>query len=102
MSMSFKWSALISRDFSFLGGCHNPNSQTCFRSATSIFITVPFVLSESPLNALACKCTVLASNGGLGGRTLIERKYSLEKTVPQFLSLIEKALTANRTRASAV
>ena len=89
-----------------------------------IYLTVPFVLSWSLLNALACECTVLASdtapvrevirheeNGlladffdvdglaslalrvlkepqkyrhlGKAGRTLMEEKYSIEKTLPK-------------------
>jgi len=97
------------------------------------------VLSWSPLNALACECTVLASdvapvreviehgrNGLLGdffdveglaaqainvlrdpkqyrnlgreGRALIERKYSLETTVPLIQSLFRRV--ADPTAAS--
>lgn len=97
-----------------------------------VYLTVPFVLSWSLMDALACGCTVLASdtppvremirhgeNGlladffdvdgfveaanqvlddpaafrplGYAGRRLIEEKYTLDRCLPQMMTLFEQA-----------
>jgi glycosyltransferase involved in cell wall biosynthesis len=127
--------------FRFLGIV--PKTQLADRLSLSdlhFYLTVPFVLSWSLLNALACECTVLASdvapvreiiehghNGLLGdffdveglaaqamrvlrdpqqhrelgqaGLAMIQGEYSLDKTVPQFMSLVEKVRFGTATLA---
>lgn len=118
--------------FRFLGTVPQAQLRDIFSlSDLHIYLTVPFVLSWSLLNALACECTVLASDVapvrevvehgrtglvgeffdvdklaecalrvlhdpakhreiGRAGRGLIEQEYSLDKTVSQFLVMVEK------------
>ena len=51
------------RNFSSRAWCPFPRLSTSLASSDlHVYLTVPFVLSWSLLNALACGCTVLASN----------------------------------------
>ena len=127
--------------FRFLGMVPPPVlAEILALSDLHIYLTVPFVLSWSLLNALACECTVLASNvepvrefirhgetGLLGdffdvdglaqqavdvlrdlqpyralgqaGRALIEAEYSIDRTYPRFLSLVQRTLQLAGTRS---
>lgn len=125
--------------FRFLGTVPQARLRDIFSlSDLHIYLTVPFVPSWSLLNALACECTVLASDvapvreviehertGLLGefcdvdglveqafrvlrdgtqhrelghaGRALIEGSYSLDKTLPQFLGLLDRVMHREQT-----
>lgn len=120
--------------FRFLGAVPAPQlAEILSLSDLHVYLTVPFVLSWSLLNALACECIVLASNTepvrevirheengllaeffdvhglaaqalrvlkdppayrslGVAGRTLIEERYSLEKTFPKLWDLFMRVI----------
>ena len=125
--------------FRFLGTVPQAQlSEILSLSDLHVYLTVPFVLSWSLLNALACECTVLASDVGpvrdviepgrtgllgdffdvdglaeqalrvlrdplqhralgLAARALIEDEYSLDKTVPKFLALLDRVSRKDAT-----
>jgi glycosyltransferase involved in cell wall biosynthesis len=120
--------------FRFLGTVPQAQLVDIFSlSDLHIYLTVLFVLSSSLLNALACECTVLASDVapvreviehgrtglladffdveglaeqavrvledpvryrelGRAGRALIEQGYRLERTVPEFLAMVNRVV----------
>jgi glycosyltransferase involved in cell wall biosynthesis len=122
--------------FRFLGTLPPPTlAELLSLSDLHVYLTVPFVLSWSLLDALACECTVLASdtapvtemirheeNGlladffdvdvlasqalqvlkdpaqfralGQAGRALVERHYSLERTLPRLWQLFTRVARA--------
>lgn len=130
--------------FRFLGTVPQAQLADIFSlSDLHIYLTVPFVLSWSLLNALACECTVLASDvapvreviehrrtGLLGeffdveglvgqalqvlrepmryrslgqtGRALIQKQYDVERTVLEFLAMLDKVIGRENARHSPV
>ncbi len=124
--------------FRFLGTVPQTQLVDLFSmSDLHLYLTVPFVLSWSLLNALACECTVLASDVapvreviehgrtglvgdffdvdglveqalrvlrdpiqhrelGRAGRVLIEEEYCLDKTVPQFKTMLDRVMRRDR------
>lgn len=127
--------------FLFTGMVNQSNLVNVFSlSDLHIYLTVPFVLSWSLMNALACGCTVLGSatapvqemitnneNGllvdffdveglairavevlknpadfhamGEAGSAMIHARYSLDQTIPRLVSLFERAVLPDGSRA---